>query len=363
MSEYVKPIERSSWKGVNIRFGTSTSSSIIGRVAHTEEIEIVPWLTQDDIDWSLPPKSRDGQWVCVTKKTNNNQNLVGYVAAWLLELVDAQDILQPPNEPIELPEEYPSLGYACADRALNFDYEPLFVRLPVLDPGAITSFGGFGPNNFSWLTWYTGGDYYRNLSGLHNGLDFGLRVGTKLCAADWGVVVHVSARENDNPYAAGPYSVIVRHGDHVALYGHARGSRPGVDVFVKEGDVVGPGDVLCVSGSGNGFAHLHFELRKIGTDYIKSLAADNPTHANERFHLRGWVPETDYYINPASFFLTPLESYTWPSACRVSVDTDGNGYPDRVVRAGEAEPVAYDLYSVKSIPATGVHFWRGSRVR
>jgi len=363
MSKYVIPVEWSSWAGLNIRSKASIKSTVIGRVAHVEKVKIESDQNKDDIDWTSTPQSRKGLWVHITKESSNNQELRGYVAAWLLELVDAPDTPQPPDRQTNLPEEYPSLGYEGADRALNFNHEPLFVRLPVLDPNAITSFGGFGPNNYSWVTWYNGRDYYHNLSGQHNGLDFGLRVGTKLCAADWGVVVHVSARENDNPYASGPYSVIVRHGNHVALYGHARGARQGVDMLVKEGDVVGPGDILCVSGTANGYAHLHFELRKISEEYIRSLASDNSTRANARFNLRGWKPEMNYYINPSQFFLTPLESYAWPNACSATPDSDGNGYPDQVVRVGESESMAYDLYSVKSISATGTHFWHGSHVR
>ncbi len=308
---------------------------------------------------------KDGEWVYI----RTPDGFDGWAAAWFVRV---------PPEPAEggeiakKPDDYPADDDAGRLRALDMAHAPVFGQLPVCDPGAVRSFGGFGPNTYSYRTYIEGGDYYRNLSGLHNGVDFGLRVGTRLCAVDWGVVVHVSSREGDTPYAAGPFSVIVRYGDHVAVYGHAAGVQQGVHMFVQAGDVVGPGDPICLSGTANGYDHLHFELRKIDPSYIERLRADAEAagltdeeailaHMNRHFHLRGWRPLADYYINPAPFFTTPLESYNWPNADWLSVDTDSNGYPDQVIRAGEDAPVAYNLYSVSSIPASGPHFWRGSR--
>jgi len=190
------------------------------------------------------------------------------------------------------------------------------------------------------------------------------------------VVVHVSRRENDNPYSAGPYSAIVRHGGYVALYGHMMGVQPGVHVFVKAGDIVAPGDPIGLSGTANGFPHLHFEMRTIDPAYIEKLRKkaikagmsepmEQYKHMNKAFHPRGWNPTRDYYANPARFFKPRLESYRkehhWQDACPLEADSDGSGYPDRVILENQSQPMDYDLYTLRFIPAWGPHFWKGSR--
>jgi hypothetical protein len=87
---------------------------------------------------------------------------------------------------------------------------------------------------------------------------------------------------------------------------------------------------------------------------------------NQAFHLRGWLPTEDYYINPAQFFEPRLESYEqthgWVDACSLPEhDADGNGYPDRVILAGQSQPMRYDRYTMRSYPAQRDHFWRDSR--
>jgi hypothetical protein len=238
----------------------------------------------------------------------------------------------------------------------------------------VRSFGGFGPNNYAYLTYAQGEDYYHNLQGLHNGVDFGMPVGTPLCALDWGVVAHVSLKEDDNPYAAGPFTVIIRYGDHVALYGHMKGCEHGKDVFVREGDVVAPGQTIGLSGTSNNSPHLHFEMRKIARAYVNQLRREAEAftqdpleqlrHMQAHFHLRGWNPTQTYYVNPAPFFDPPLERYAerygWRNACTLDADRDGNGYPDQVLLVGQQEPEAYHLYSLRAMPAWGPHFWKGS---
>jgi murein DD-endopeptidase MepM/ murein hydrolase activator NlpD len=258
---------------------------------------------------------------------------------------------------------------------LAFEREPAFARLPVCDPSSIESFSGFGPNNFSYLTYVRGHDYYRRLRGLHNGLDFLVPEGTPLCSIDWGVVVHVSNREMDNPYSAGPFSVMIRYGRYVGLYGHMMGMQQGEHMFVQEGDIVAPGQTIGLSGTSNNCPHLHFEMRKIAQAYINRLRTDAEAsaqdplarlqHMQENFHVRGWQPTQTYYVNPAGFFAPSLETYwqahNWGHACSSLADTNNNGYPDQVILAGEQAPRDHNLYSCRDFGPRGPHFWRGSR--
>jgi hypothetical protein len=79
-----------------------------------------------------------------------------------------------------------------------------------------------------------------------------------------------------------------------------------------------------------------------------------------RFNPEAW------YINPAPFFAKKLETYvfaTMPAMPMPTVDTDANGYPDRVILPGQSAPVAYNNDSVLSIPSSSKpNFWKGSRV-
>lgn len=89
----------------------------------------------------------------------------------------------------------------------------------------------------------------------HPGIDIAVPVGTPVRAAGGGLVAAVGA---DPAY--GLY-VRVRHsGGYESLYGHA--SR----LFVQEGDTIGAGQVIALSGnSGRSTApHLHFEIRREG---------------------------------------------------------------------------------------------------
>jgi len=89
-------------------------------------------------------------------------------------------------------------------------------------------------------------------------------------------------------------------------------------------------------------------------------AAAIAAHMNQHFGVYNLSP-AEYYINPAKFFITPLETYGWNNSFWLNVDSDFNGYPDKVVRAGASAPVDYNLYAMDSIPASGPHFWQDSR--
>lgn len=305
-----------------------------------------------------------GKWINV--RTSDGDE--GWSPAWSVCLPDQP---LPPDIPVE------SMTFSEEQllHALSFDRDPLFVRVPVSDPTDVRNFSGFGPNNYSYRTYSNGRNYYGNLSQLHNGLDFGIPIGTPLCAADWGVVVHVSKDDDDNPCFAGPYTVILRHGRYIAVYGHMRGYRPGVDMFVAEGDIVAPGQELGLSGISNNYEHLHFEVRKIQRAHINQLRRDAEEHTDvpleqlrhmqANFRLDNYEPSRRY-VNPAPFFEPRLETHWdqhgWGHACWVAEDTNRNGYPDRVVLAGEQEPRDLDLYTISAYPYGRAAFWAGSHV-
>jgi murein DD-endopeptidase MepM/ murein hydrolase activator NlpD len=358
------PLVTPTDSGLRVREGPGLQSRICDNVNTGDLLEVLE-------EWSgaVAKLGQSGKWI----KIRTPNGIQGWSAALFLRLPTPQEMHGFPGPPP--PPE--STSYADADliRALDFERDISFDRLPVCDPARVESFGGFGPNNYSYLTYVQGHDYYRNLLGLHNGLDFVMPEGTPLCSIDWGVVVHVSNREDDNPYSAGPFSVIVRHGQYVALYGHMMGMQQGEHMFVQEGDIVAPGQTIGLSGTSNNAPHLHFEMRKIARAYVNQLRRNAEVithdpleqleHMQANFHPRGWQPTQTYYVNPARFFAPSLETYwqahNWRHACSVPEDTNDNGYPDRVILAGEQAPRDHDLYSCRAFPPWGQHFWEGSR--
>jgi murein DD-endopeptidase MepM/ murein hydrolase activator NlpD len=89
----------------------------------------------------------------------------------------------------------------------------------------------------------------------HHGVDLVAELGTSVMAAARGVVVW---RGNKLGYGN---CVVIRHGTHLStIYGHL------TRIDVRTGQLLGPGQVLGISGS-TGFStgpHLHFEVRKDG---------------------------------------------------------------------------------------------------
>ncbi|NOX60997.1 MAG: peptidoglycan DD-metalloendopeptidase family protein [Chloroflexi bacterium] len=115
----------------------------------------------------------------------------------------------------------------------------------------------YGSGAFIWplerdKAWVTQG--FRH--GKHMAIDIAAPKGTKVYAADTGVVI--KAGWSEIGYG---YRIVIDHGiDYVTLYAHLS------EYYVKPGDVVRQGDVIGAVGStGNSTGpHLHFEIRDYG---------------------------------------------------------------------------------------------------
>lgn len=134
------------------------------------------------------------------------------------------------------------LGTTAARRAAA---QPLVGPVPADWP--------YGSGHFAWPVygWLSQGYRYD-----HRALDIAAVVGTPVTAADRGVVLR--AGWNDQGY--GNFVIIDHKIDYLTLYAHLD------RILVKEGDVVGQGQVLGTVGStGNSTGpHLHFEIRDFG---------------------------------------------------------------------------------------------------
>lgn len=111
----------------------------------------------------------------------------------------------------------------------------------------------YGSGNFAWPVYGWLSQGYRE---DHRAIDIAAPVGAFVTAADRGVVIR--AGWNDQGY--GLFVVIDHNIDYVTLYSHLS------EVFVREGEVVGQGQVIGMVGStGNSTGpHLHFEIRDFG---------------------------------------------------------------------------------------------------
>jgi murein DD-endopeptidase MepM/ murein hydrolase activator NlpD len=111
----------------------------------------------------------------------------------------------------------------------------------------------YGSGNFTWPVYGWLSQGYR---GDHRAIDIAAPAGTFVTAADRGVVI----RSGWNNQGYGMFVVIDHNIDYVTLYSHLQ------DVFVREGEVVGQGQVIGTVGStGNSTGpHLHFEVRDFG---------------------------------------------------------------------------------------------------
>lgn len=122
----------------------------------------------------------------------------------------------------------------------------------------------YGSGNFVWPVYGWLSQSYRY---DHRAIDIAAPQGTPVTAADRGVVL----RAGWNNQGYGQFVIIDHQIDYVTLYAHLD------RVLVKEGEVVGQGQVIGTVGStGNSTGpHLHFEIRDFGrlTNPLEMLAA------------------------------------------------------------------------------------------
>ncbi len=101
----------------------------------------------------------------------------------------------------------------------------------------------------------SGYGYRKSLGDFHTGVDFAGAQGTKIWAADGGVVTHAGWKGNYG------YCVIINHQNGYTTY-YAHCSK----LLVKVGDKVAKGEQIAkVGNTGRSYgAHVHFEIRKNG---------------------------------------------------------------------------------------------------
>lgn len=126
--------------------------------------------------------------------------------------------------------------------------ETLFI-LPV--EGPIT--GTFGPRGWLWPPYYWHGQYYPH---FHNGVDFGVSVGTPVYAAAAGTVTH-------EDQAAGGTMIHIYHPFHGFRTTYAHLSVR----FADAGETVSQGQIIGLSGASGEVTgpHLHWGLVYIGS--------------------------------------------------------------------------------------------------
>ncbi len=122
----------------------------------------------------------------------------------------------------------------------------------------------YGSGHFTWPVYGWLSQSYRY---DHRAIDIAAPQGTPVTAADRGVVL----RAGWNQQGYGQFVIIDHKIDYLTLYAHLD------RILVKEGEVVGQGQVIGTVGStGNSTGpHLHFEIRDFGrlTNPLELLAA------------------------------------------------------------------------------------------
>jgi murein DD-endopeptidase MepM/ murein hydrolase activator NlpD len=211
---------------------------------------------------------------------------------------------------------------------------------------------GFGPNSFSVANWQA---YYRNVCGMHNGLDHIIPRGTPLVAVSDGVIV---GTQTSWPFMGNPNDKdIILWCFLPEQYKDSQGRRMLSNVLVayahlsnntvvKRHQVVKAGDVIGISGnpageSGNDHLHLEVHLltgdnalpktgtRKLLSDYKRPQPFDNRTP-----------------FNPLLFFSERLVKYHLHQGKKMGFGS-GPTYPDnaRLAKLGLKWP-ALDFFTL-----------------
>lgn len=129
-------------------------------------------------------------------------------------------------------------------------------------------------------------------SRFHNGMDFGVPIGTPVLAARDGKIIAVG---NNGRYQYGKYVLIEHDNNLVTIYGHL--SRQSISV----GTTVRTGDIIGYSGNtGYSFGpHLHFSVYSEPSYCRSNRSSDQCVHL-QNFGVAGGVP-VGATVNPADY--------------------------------------------------------------
>jgi murein DD-endopeptidase MepM/ murein hydrolase activator NlpD len=172
-----------------------------------------------------------------------------------------------------------------------------------VDPGAIPS---SAPGVLAWpvqnvyITQYFGNTAFATSNpqiyngGGHNGVDFGVGIGTSIMSAASGTVVATGDTDLVCPNASYGKWVLVRHNNGLStLYAHL--SR----INVSEGQIVGRGETIAYSGN-TGYStgpHLHFTV--YASDGVKVSTMPSRACGGRNYTLP--LADQSAYLNPLSF--------------------------------------------------------------
>lgn len=143
--------------------------------------------------------------------------------------------------------------------------------------------------------------YYSN--DIHNGIDWGIPIGTPIFAADDGKVLAIDNNDKSywQKYQYGQY-ILIEHSNNLStIYAHLSATEIKKDDLVKRGDLIGySGNSGYVkSSSGGSGAHLHFGLywspsiRLLSSKQYESLTG-------KKSNFRGLVP-IGVTVNPEDY--------------------------------------------------------------
>ncbi|MEP7287743.1 MAG: SH3 domain-containing protein [Chloroflexota bacterium] len=249
-----------------------------------------------------------GLWIQVRTASGNT----GYVAAWLVIYASAP-VVSPTTQPTSQPVVTPSsggtseTGGTANSRSLqpelntyidsipnNYtipqgynDFWAQSQKLGLPDPFDISPtklnatslshmlVNGFGPNTFSALNW---NQYYKNVCGMHNGLDHIVPVGTPLVAVSDGIIVgnqtnwRYMGNADDKDiilWCFLPEQYKDNQGRRMLSNVLVAYSHMSDNTVVKRHDVVQVGQTIGISGNPAGEtnnAHLHLEVHLLSGD-------------------------------------------------------------------------------------------------
>lgn len=263
--------------GVNIRSmaGSLEPSTILVRLAQNDIATALEPLESVKGKLAQPPEAK--QYI----RVRTDKGVVGFAAAWLLTLAGAGSAI--PTDTVdsyingipdrfEIPAGFETLRTHADRIGLPDPFDTLPIQVRTADRLVNLQINGFGPNTFAAIHWQS---FYKNTSGMHNGLDFIVETGTPLLAVTDGIIIRnwpFIGTPNDKSLALWAF-MPPRFRDaqgrrllsNVLIgYAHMRDNNVRADKAI-----VNAGDVIGISGTpGNQLDndHLHMEVHLLNGD-------------------------------------------------------------------------------------------------